>query len=263
MQPNSPPERVDIAPVGFYVDRVVEPIKGHNSDRVYLIRSNDDRADLAAKFRSEIIRQLRRWDSHLDIRIVRTERWSLPLATETYTSLISRERAMGNSVWVNLSSGSKLEAVAGALACMSHGGVPYYVRMSSYETRPPRAPLATGVLGVDTVPVFALARPTDPQVGVLNLLAENPKGLSKKEILAGLLEANLIPTASQGGRPLTTQAGYARLQAVLERLIDPLGLVEIAGVRKAGRVKLTPSGSLAIRVFSPRPYHDEPPPLRG
>jgi hypothetical protein len=241
--------RVEIAPVGYYVDRVVEPVREHHADRLYIIRAREDREDQAARFREEVIRELKNWKSTLDIRIVRTDLWTMEAAVETFSAIVSREVREGNSVWVNLSTGSKLEAVAGAIACMAHGGTPYYVRMKSYERPNLQKPLAEGVKSIDVVPTFALAAPSVGGLAVLELLAQNELGLSKKGVISGLTELGLIPSASSSQ---SIQARYARLQWILDRLLDSPALIVIEGSRRAGRVKITERGRLALRIFSPR-----------
>jgi len=245
----SPPLRVDVTPVGYYVDRVVVPIQEHDADRVYILRARDDDEDLASPFRTEVIRLLRKWKLKLDIRVVRTDLWTMEAAVETFSAVIRREVQQGNSVWVNLSTGSKLEAVAAAIACMAHGGQPYYVKMKSYERPALASPLAEGVDSIDIVPTFGLASPSAGGLATLELLAQNETGLSKKGLISGLTELGLIPSDSAGQ---SLQARYARLQGILDRLADFPALAVVEGHRRAARVKITERGRLALRIFSPR-----------
>lgn len=245
-----PPLRVEIVPVGYYVDRVVEPIRAHNADRVYLVKARTQNDDKAAPFRRRVLSQLRRWKPALDIRVVGTDLWKLDSAVETFAAIIRNERAQGNSVWVNLSTGSKLEAVGAAIACMSQGATPYYVRMESYERPDLEKPLAEGIRAIDVVPTFALSPPSDAGLAALDLLEENPSGLAKKDLLSGLTEAGFIPPES---RDRSLQARYARLQAVLQPLLAAPALTSITGNRRAARLRVTDRGRLALRMFAPRP----------
>lgn len=249
LEQTHPPVRVEVAPVGYYVDRVVEPITRHEADRIYLVRARDDSEDRAAPFREKVIKQLRAWRPSVEVRVVKTDLWTLETAVETFSAIIRSEVQAGNSVWVNLSTGSKLEAVAAALACMGNGGVPYYVRMRSYERSEPPKPLASGVASIDTVPTFGLAAPSEAGLQLLSLLAENLTGLSKKDLIRGIEELGLFPPEIANR---TVQARYARLQAILDRLAEPPGLVELEGRRRAGRVRITARGRLALRIFHPR-----------
>lgn len=244
-----PPLRVEVVPVGFYVDRVVEPILSHRADRVYLLRTRDDGQDRAAPFRERALRALLRVKPDLEIRIVRTDLFSMDSAVESFSAIISQERQQGNTVWVNLSTGSKLEAVAAAIACMAHGGTPYYVRMKSYDRPSPSKPLASGVQSIDVVPTFGLAPPSPLGLAVLTLLGENEGGLAKKSLISGLIDLGLVPPVASSG---TVQARYGRLQAVLDELQAAPPMVVTDGKRKSARVRLTDRGRLALRIYSPR-----------
>jgi hypothetical protein len=247
--PESPPQRVEVVPVGYYIDRIVDPIRTHNADRVYLVVARDPREDMAAPFRTRVMSQLRRWKPALDIRVVKTDLWRIESAVETFSAIIRSESQAGNLVWVNLSTGNKLQAVAGAVACMAQGATPYYVRMSSYERPDPARPLAEGVQGVDTVPTFALYPPSAAGLAILGFLEENPAGLSKRDLLAGLTELGFIPAESVHR---TVQARYARLQVILQPLTATPALAVMEGTRRAGRAKITDRGRLALRMFAPR-----------
>lgn len=243
------PLRVEIVPVGFYLDRVVEPIKRHRADRVYLVRARTDEDDLAIKFRERIAGDLLAWKPDLDVRIIKTDLWSMDAAVESFSAVLLRESAAGNMVWVNLSTGSKLEAIAGAIACMAHGGRPYYVRMRSYRYAGAPKPLAEGVESIDFVPTFALSPPSRAGLALLQLLGENEGGLSKRTLITGLTELGLIPGENSGK---TVQSRYARVQAILDRLTESPPMVEVEGRRKSARVKITERGRLALRIYAPR-----------
>lgn len=248
----APPLRVELAAVGFYIDRVAEPIRAHNADRVYLVHARDRAEDKAKPFRETIQKSLREWKSNLEIRYASTDIWNLEACVETFSSIIKSETESGNSVWVNLSTGSKLEAIGAALACMAHGGNPYYVRMKSYETGGPARPLAEGVVSVDSVPMYGLSPLTEAQLAVLSLLAQNERGLSKKHVLAGLVALGILPFRPEGPSTISPQASYARLQVILDILCASPALAIVFGHRKAARVQITPRGRLALRIFAPR-----------
>jgi hypothetical protein len=245
----APPLRVDVAPVGFYVDRVVEPIRVHNADRVYLIRARSEPDDRAAPFRNQVLRELKRWKRNIDVRVIGTDLWELESAIETFSAIVRKEREAGNHVWVNLSTGTKLEAVAAALACMAHDATPYYVQMTSYERRDPSTPLAEGVKAITAVATYGLSSPSPAGLALLSLLEENPLGLAKKDLLSGLTDAGFLPPDSPDR---TVQARYARLQVALDPLLTPPPLASVRGSRRATRIQITNRGRLALRLFAPR-----------
>lgn len=245
----SPPLRVEVVPVGYYLDRIVVPIQKHNADRVYLVKARTKEEDRAAPFRSKVIELLRRWKPKIEIRQVGTDLWDLGSAVETFSAILRSEGELGNSVWVNLSTGSKLEAVAAAIACMAQGATPYYVRMESYDRPDLEKPLAQGVLSIDLVPTFDLSAPSSAGLAALGLLEENPSGLSKKSLLSGLTDSGFMPPESPDR---TVQARYARLQAILQPMLESPPLCSSSGNRRGTRIHITDRGRLALRMFAPR-----------
>ena len=60
--------RVHIAPVGFEIDRVVEPATKMKADLVYLIADENIATDKSTKFQTEIINKLKR--KKIDTKVV-------------------------------------------------------------------------------------------------------------------------------------------------------------------------------------------------
>ncbi|HTP54881.1 MAG TPA: DUF6293 family protein [Thermoplasmata archaeon] len=246
---NEPPLRIEVTPVGFYIDRIVEPVRRHDADVVYLVLGSSRKSDGSATFLKEVIRQLRNWKPRLTIHEVRADRWNLETALETFSQIVQKEVAAGNSVWVNVSTGSKLEAIAGALATMAHGGVAYYVRMRSYDERRSPKPLAEGVVGIDVIPTYGLPSPSPAALEVLRLLEGYPDGQPKQWLVAELEQSRVIPSVRAGGSSVSIQSKYGRLQSILDELTRDPTLVRITGQRRSTRILIEPRGRIALRIF--------------
>ena len=249
-EPIEPPLRVELVPVGFYVDRIIEPVCLHRADRLYLAVARIDGKNLAAPFLTRVRRELASRMPALQVREVSVYAWDMESLVETFSAIIRKERSVGNQVWVNLSTGSKMEAIAAAVACMGNGGIPYYVRMKSYRIPTLNTPSARGVDTVDPVPPFGLSVPSTAGLSVLDLLSQNERGLSKRVLIQGLTELGVIPKDIPGK---TVQARYARLQTVLEQLTVLPPLIEVDGSHRRTSVRITDRGRLALRIFAPRP----------
>ncbi|HYY50778.1 MAG TPA: DUF6293 family protein, partial [Nitrososphaeraceae archaeon] len=126
--------RVHVAPVGFEVDRIVLPAINMKADRVWLIVHAGAKADKGDKFvkaiqaklkdaRIECLKALADRIDHFDIlRVLRT--------------IILKEK--GNSILVNVSVGSKIQAIASMMSCMMFKDIsmikPYYVVPERYNS---------------------------------------------------------------------------------------------------------------------------------
>lgn len=247
--------RVHIAPVGFEVERITEPVERERADRVYLVTRTD--RDAAATFVEAVERRLARADWPVDVRVVRTELWDTFEVVAAYRRIFATEGRIDRHapgvlpLRVNVSTGTKITAIAGTLACMLWNGEPYYVQVSRswYSDRPPRAPTVHDVVErVDPVHVYELRAPAPELVEVLEALRRRGGTLRKRELLR---ELGLDRPGSDGTRALSPQAQHGRLARRLDPLEHRWGFVTIDVHGPRARVQLTDQGRVALTLFGP------------
>lgn len=248
-----PHARVHIAPVGFEVERVTQPILGERADRVYLLTRKED--DAAAPFLEEVVRRLERAPHPIDIRIERAEIWSVFGALGLLRRLFEQEgradrRAPGVvPLRVNVSTGTKITAIAGTLACMLWRGEAYYVQVTQawYSGLTPRiGPVNDVVRAVDPVSVYELRAPGGELVEVLEALHRRGGALRKRELIR---ELGLDRLTGPDGRLASPQAQHSRLRTRLLPLEHRWGFVAVDPAGARGRVRLTDQGRLALLMF--------------
>ncbi len=251
--PGDPHARVHIVPVGFEVERVTEPLVDERADRVYLITRRE--RDAAAPFVAEVVRRLRRASPPVEVRVVGTDPWSVFETLGAYRGIFEAERrgvrgAAGVlPIRVNVSTGTKITAIAGTLACMLWNGEPYYVQVSRswYSDRTPRVGSVHDVVErVEPVNVYELRAPAPELVEVLEALARRGGSLRKRELLR---ELGLDRPASPGGATLSPQAQHGRLRRRLEPLESRWGFVRSESSGPRARVALTEQGRVALGLF--------------
>ncbi|MEM0129066.1 MAG: DUF6293 family protein [Thermoplasmata archaeon] len=247
-----PRARIHVAAVGFEVERVVEPIVRDRADRAYLLTraGRDD----AAPFVEEVHRRLVRAGAAIEVRIVRTELWDVFRALAAYREIFDAEGRTDRSaaatvpIRVNVSTGTKITAIAGTLACMLWRGEPYYVRVSRswYSDRTPEvASVRDEIASVEPVGVYELRRPAPELIEVLEALERRGGTLRKHELLRELgLDG---PTAA--GSPRSPQAQHGHLRRRLEPLERRWGFVRLDPGGPRGRVHLTEQGRVALVLF--------------
>src|SRR3989344_5218468 len=101
--------RIHIAPVGFEFLRVTEPLIRMQADKVYLITYEKD--DKAAKFFSQIKKELGQKYRHIKVEEVFVDIWNLYDCIEKFREIILSEK--NNHVYINVSTGTKITAIAG------------------------------------------------------------------------------------------------------------------------------------------------------
>lgn len=254
--PGDPRARVHIVPVGFEVERITEPLERERADRVYLITR--PAPDAAATFVGAVERRLKRAAWPIDVRVVRTELWDSFAAVAAYRTIFEAERRTDRHatgvlpIRVNVSTGTKITAIAGTLACMLWNGEAYYVQVSRswYSDRPPRVRAThDAVERVDPVPVYELRAPAPELIEVLEALERRGGSLRKRDLLR---ELGLDRSRSDGTPALSAQAQHGRLSRRLEPLEARWGFVTTDARGPRARVRLTDQGRVALTLFGAR-----------
>jgi hypothetical protein len=235
------------------VERITEPLATERADRVYLVTRRD--RDAAAPFVEEVARRLRKASWPVDVRIVGTDPWSVFETLATYRAIFEAERRTARNapgvlpIRVNVSTGTKITAIAGTLACTLWNGEPYYVQVSRswYSDRTPRVrSVHDVVVRVEPVNVYELRAPSRDLVEVLEALARRGGSLRKRELLRELG----LDRASPDGTPAASpQAEHGRLRRRLEPLEQRWGFVRTETTGPRARVRITEQGRVALALF--------------
>jgi hypothetical protein len=251
--PGDPRARVHIVPVGFEVERITEPLERERADRVYLITR--PAPDAAATFVDAVEQRLARAGWPIDVRVVRTELWDSFAAVAAYRSIFEAEGRTDRHargvlpIRVNVSTGTKITAIAGTLACMLWNGEAYYVQVSRswFSERPPKIrTVHDAVERVDPVPVYELRAPARELIEVLEALDRRGGSLRKRDLLR---ELGLDRAGSDVGPALSAQAQHGRLARRLEPLEARWGFVVTDARGPRARVRLTDQGRVALTLF--------------
>src|ERR1051325_3462912 len=106
--------RVHIAPIGFESDRIFLPAQKMKADRVWLIVHNGVGADLGVKFRKEVQTALN--EKGIECHLEGADRTDLFDTLKALNTIIRKE--IKNSIFVNVSVGSKIQSIACTMICM-------------------------------------------------------------------------------------------------------------------------------------------------
>jgi hypothetical protein len=251
-RPGDPHARIHLAPVGFEVERVVEPVVADRADRVYLVTRDGD--DAARPFLEEVERRLAKARWPVEVALVPTPIWDVFGTLGVYRRIFESERRSDRNapdvvpIRVNVSTGTKITAIAGTLACMLWRGEPYYVQVSKawYSSLTPRVrPVNDVVKSVDPVSVYELRAPSRELVEVIEALEAAGGSLRKRDLIRALG----LDRPTDRGRPPTAQAQHSRLRLRLGPLESKWGFVAADRAGGRGRVRLTPQGHLALTLF--------------
>ncbi|WP_276255169.1 DUF6293 family protein [Halomontanus rarus] len=230
------PDRVHVMPVGYENDRLVLPAIELGADRIVLL---EPEAGDAREYAESVRERLD--DAGIAHETIPCDIFDLYESIGAIAEVASRFE----DVSVNIASGSKVTAVAGAIACMATDATPYYVRAERYGEAADS--VSEGVEAIYELPTYPIDRPSREHVAVLAHVAEH-EPVTKKRLIAYGENEDLPFIADYDG------AGEKGKYRLLERhVVDPLaerGYVAVDDVGRTKRVSITDSGRNTLRAFS-------------
>ena len=234
--------RIHIAPVGFEFLRVTEPLRAMRADKVYLV--SHEKNDIAAEYYEKIKHELTTRYSHIQIEEVFLDIWDLYACIEKFRRIILQEE--GNRVYVNVSTGTKITAIAGMLSCMMWDARPYYVPVS-YIDRPKirtehvREPM--------DLPVYAINKPKSESMLILGMLRDHGGRMRKSLIIKNLEKAGVIRGASRPDVQLSSPAKHSRLRSLLDPMERHWNMISVRTGGRRSEVSIERQGEAALRIF--------------
>lgn len=237
--------RVHIVPVGYDSNRVFESLTEMKADKVYFIKHIlDDRNHSAYldKIKKEI-KSLKaiQIEEKVDI-------WDFYGCMEKFKKIILDEKKNGNKVWVNVSSGSKITAIAGMLACMTWGALPYYVRINYPQKQKMKDVEKEAVEKTIYPPVYGIEKPTDTSMEILRLIEQKGDIIRKVHLIKELVSKGKIKEKKGWSDVSAEPAKHSQLRTLLDPLIKH-EFVEIKSQGPNSEVILTNRGKEALRFF--------------
>ena len=163
-------KRIHIAPVGFEVDRIVEPAITYEADMVYLLIHNNKADDKAGPYVERIIEQLKK--EKIEIKKVFADWRDVESITKEARKLFLS--LSGNNIYVNIASGSKNHAIALDRAIMTLSDqsniTEFYAESEAYEGfKPGKQQLSKGVRDVKDIPKRKMVLPDRKLLGAMTI----------------------------------------------------------------------------------------------
>ncbi|MEM0135549.1 MAG: DUF6293 family protein [Thermoplasmatales archaeon] len=237
--------RIHLCPVGFEVKRVVDPLVWMRADKVYLItyRPGDEAQSYLEKIESDL-------KNYPYIELVKkyVNVWDLFECLELMREIISKES--GNKIYVNVSTGTKITAIAGMLSCMLWGASPYYAKVSYPSNNKTKTTETEFVENPpDMLPVYSINKPKPEYLLILKLLKDNNSRLRKSQLIKLLEDEGVIRKRSETDGEFSTSAKHSQLRALLEPMIRDWNYIKIESEGRRSTVILTGQGVNALKIF--------------
>ena len=239
-------KRIQIAPVGFEVDRVVLPAIREKAERVYLMVHNNRSEDKATKYAAAIQKKLKA--ANIDTKIVYCDWQDIESITREARDLILRlsktkPGEAGNEIAINLASGSKNHAIGLDRACMTFRKRkhihPFYPEAEKWTAWRYPKQQSEGVKKIKQIPIHRIIVPEPELIEALRIIKRDAidiptrkgrKGVKKKDLSKSLL-------GDSGKVSLT------KLQRnITQKLVSTWRAIEIFKVGQSDWISLTDEG---------------------
>ena len=236
--------RIQIAPVGYEIDRVVLPAKQEKADKVWLLIHENKSDDKAAPFISKITNQLEK----LGIEVVQEyhNRRDLFQIIRAVKNIIQKEN--GNEIYVNLASGSKIQAIGTMMACMMFNDDsnihPFYVEAKNYPGFDSKKPLSTGIKDIQDVPPYSIKIPDLKLVDALRIIQDNGGKITKK-IMAELAEKQNLISVNPKDEEHRSMVRFTSLDKNIIQPLEEWGFIKVEKVGRNRWISITEEGSNA------------------
>ena len=232
--------RVHVAPIGFEIDRVVISAKKSKADKVWLVVHDNPATDKAGPFAEEIKKNLKK--AKIKFEIAYANRLDLFQIIKAVKEIVNKEKE--NDIYVNVASGSKIQAIACMMACMIFNDKknihPFYAEAEQYTGFQGKQQ-SLGVKSLLTLPTYEIQIPKTELISALKIIKEHKGKISKKE-LAELAEENDLITVGARNENYE-QARFASLDKnIIQPLVEQWKFVEIEKIGRTRWVKITQDG---------------------
>jgi hypothetical protein len=238
--------RTQIVPLGYEYNRVLKPIYEFKADKVVLLRQPEEK-DFEAEFQRDLVQELED-NERIELEICYCDLFDINNAIEAFVNAIAS--CESDEILVNVSTGSKITAIAGMIACQSTAAKPFYVsaqfRNEDGELEAPETPQVESIGEISELPVFNIQGPNPDQLVILQYLRQND-GATKKELIEHAREQELDFIANSKSK---SEEGLYQLLGT--NVISPLSEKKYVRVVKEGRKKrvyLEEHGQEALVTF--------------
>jgi len=233
------PARVHIMPVGYEYKRIIRPAEEFRADKVVLLGHEEDReGDEGSEHLDTAIAALE--DQNIEVSVAECDIFDLYSSMGAIAELITTHQ--GDEVYVNVSTGSKVTAIAGMIASMVLECTPYYVRAENYDEEP------ENIRETTELPTYPIDAPYADQVNVMNfieVMSEKKDPPTKGEII----QFSTYYNQDYITRDVSEKEKYRILDTYMIKPLKDRGYIREAQDGRNKIISLTEQGRGALEAF--------------
>ncbi len=239
--------RIHIAPLGFESDRIVLPAIEMKADKVWILIHNDPKKTKARSYLDDIKTRFRK--ERINFEIKKINRLDLSSIIKGVRTIMSEGE--DNTYYVNVSSGSKIQAVACTMACMmfnqKNNLIPYYIQPKDYFKYDGKQ-MSTGMEKIIYVPQYEIKTPEDKLVQTLQIIKASDNRINKSNLAVAAEKEKIIEIGAK--KDNHEQARFTSLDKnIIQPLKDDWKFVKVEKIGRTRWIELTPEGERVLEIL--------------
>ena len=232
-------KRIQIAPVGFEIDRVVIPAKKEKAEKVYLMVHSIPKEDKAKKYAAEIQKRLNA--AKIETELVYCDWQNIEEITRVARDLILKEA--GNEIAINLASGSKNHAIGLDRACMTFRKRdnihPFYPEAKKWTAFKYPKQQSEGVVKIKQIPIHRIIVPDPELIIALKIIKRDSQDIPMHKGKKGVKKKDLARSLFGNSE----KTSLTKLQRnITQKLENTWRAIEIIEVGRTDWISLTDEG---------------------
>jgi hypothetical protein len=232
--------RVHIAPLGFEIDRIILPLKETKADKLWLLVHEKTAEDKSRPYLENIRKQCKKLGVELEIAYA--DRLSIFKVIKSVKEIITQEE--NNYIYVNVASGSKIQAIACMMACMilkeCKNIQPFYAEPEKYAAFEGKQQ-SFGIKDTIPLPIYEIQTPKQELIDALKIIKSHDGKITKKEMAMFSEEAKIITIGARDENQ--SQARFASLDKnIIQPLQEQWKFIDVEKIGRNRWIKITQEG---------------------
>ena len=231
--------RVHIVPLGFEIDRIILPAKQMKADKIWLLIHDNPSQDKAKSYSDAILKDLKK--NKIQVKFAEADRNDVFKILKTVKEIFEKEK--NNDIYVNVSSGSKIQAIACMMACMifkEYNVTPYYAEPESYPSTQGKQQ-STGLKNIVPLPKYEIQKPRQDLIDALKIIKSHDGKITKKEMAILAEEEKIITVGARDENQ--SQARFASLDKnIIQPLQEQWKFIDVEKIGRNRWIKITQEG---------------------
>lgn len=231
-------QQIHVAPQGYETERIYKPPIENNADKVVLLL-HEEKSENGDECQTRVEEALA--EEEIPFEYKECDIFDMYGALWAIAEIVDEH--IDDEIFVNLSTGSKITAISGMIACMGTGAKPYYVKAEEYSGET----VSKGVDDTVTLSAYPIGLPDQQYLEVMEYIQQAEDKVAKGDIVEFVQDAE-FPLLSKYDRQELKNMYKPVDREILQPLRDR-GYIKEQRRGQEKRIWLAEDGEKTLKIF--------------